>query len=103
MAKSVKDVRQCVTQLTIFDAILHCKNAWGAISPETIVKCFKHSSVHDFDDSPPCSPTESMFSQIQDQDDAEFDPYWVDYVEEPIKYQPLRPHFFSMGGVGMVR
>ena len=25
---------------------------------------------------------------------------WVDYVEEPMKYQALRPHFFSMGGVG---
>ena len=23
---------------------------------------------------------------------------WVDYVEEPMKYQALRPHFFSMGG-----
>ena len=22
---------------------------------------------------------------------------WVDYSEEPIKYQALRPHFFSMG------
>ena len=29
---------------------------------------------------------------------------WVDYVEEPMKYQALRPHFFSVvgggGGVG---
>ena len=24
---------------------------------------------------------------------------WVDCVEEPIKYQALRPHFFSVGGV----
>ena len=24
---------------------------------------------------------------------------WVDYVEEPMKYQALKPHFFSMGGV----
>ena len=23
---------------------------------------------------------------------------WVDYVEEPMKYQALRPHLFSMGG-----
>ena len=23
---------------------------------------------------------------------------WVDYVEEPMKYQALRPHVFSMGG-----
>ena len=23
---------------------------------------------------------------------------WVDYVEEPMKYQALRPHFFSLGG-----
>ena len=23
---------------------------------------------------------------------------WVDYVEEPMKYQALRPKFFSMGG-----
>ena len=23
---------------------------------------------------------------------------WVDYVKEPMKYQALRPHFFSMGG-----
>ena len=27
---------------------------------------------------------------------------WVDYVEEPMKYQPLRPQFFSMGGWGVV-
>ena len=27
---------------------------------------------------------------------------WVDYVEEPIKYQALRPQFFSMGGWGVV-
>ena len=25
---------------------------------------------------------------------------WVDYVEEPMKYQALRPQFFSMGGGG---
>ena len=25
---------------------------------------------------------------------------WVDYVEEPMKYQALRPHFFSVGGWG---
>ena len=23
---------------------------------------------------------------------------WVDYVEEPMKYQALRPHFFPVGG-----
>ena len=23
---------------------------------------------------------------------------WVDYVEKPMKYPALRPHFFSMGG-----
>ena len=23
---------------------------------------------------------------------------WVDYVEEPMKYQALRPQFFSLGG-----
>ena len=23
---------------------------------------------------------------------------WADYVEEPMKYHTLRPHFFSMGG-----
>ena len=27
---------------------------------------------------------------------------WVDYVEEPMKYQVLRPQFFSMGGWGLV-
>ena len=27
---------------------------------------------------------------------------WVDYVEEPMKYQALRPHFFSMVGGGRV-
>ena len=26
---------------------------------------------------------------------------WVDYVKEPMKYQALRPHFFSMGGWGL--
>ena len=25
---------------------------------------------------------------------------WVDYVEEPMKYQALRPHFFSVVGWG---
>ena len=27
---------------------------------------------------------------------------WVDYVEEPIKYQALKPIFFSVGGWGVV-
>ena len=27
---------------------------------------------------------------------------WVDYVEEPMKYQALRPKFFSMDGWGVV-
>ena len=27
---------------------------------------------------------------------------WVDYVEEPMKYQALRPQFFSVGGCGVV-
>ena len=27
---------------------------------------------------------------------------WVDYVEEPMKYQALRPQFFSVGGWGVV-
>ena len=27
---------------------------------------------------------------------------WVDYVEEPMKYQALRPHFFIVGGGGGV-
>ena len=27
---------------------------------------------------------------------------WVDYVEEPMKYQALRSKFFSVGGWGMV-
>ena len=26
---------------------------------------------------------------------------WVDYVEEPMKYQALRPQFFSVGGWGV--
>ena len=25
---------------------------------------------------------------------------WADYVEEPMKYQALRPHFLSVGGWG---
>ena len=28
---------------------------------------------------------------------------WVDYVEEPMKYQALRPQFFSVGGWGWGR
>ena len=56
MAKSVTDVRQFVSQLSIFDAILHCKNAWDAVSPETIVKCFRKSGLCDFNGSPPSSP-----------------------------------------------
>ena len=27
---------------------------------------------------------------------------WADYVEEPMKYQALRPPFFSVGGWGVV-
>ena len=27
---------------------------------------------------------------------------WVDYVEEPMKYQALRPKFFSVGGLAVV-
>ena len=27
---------------------------------------------------------------------------WVDYVEEPMKYQALRPQVFSVGGLGVV-
>ena len=27
---------------------------------------------------------------------------WVDYVEVPMKYQVLRPQFFSIGGWGVV-
>ena len=27
---------------------------------------------------------------------------WVDYVEEPMKYQALRPQFFSKGGWGWI-
>ena len=27
---------------------------------------------------------------------------WVDYVEEPMKYQALRPQFFSVGAWGVV-
>ena len=27
---------------------------------------------------------------------------WVDYVEEPMKYQALRPYFFYVGGWGLV-
>ena len=27
---------------------------------------------------------------------------WVDYVQESMKYQALRPKFFSMGGWGVV-
>ena len=27
---------------------------------------------------------------------------WVDYVEEPMKYQALRPQFFSVGGLGVL-
>ena len=26
---------------------------------------------------------------------------WVDYVEEPMKYQALRPQFFTVGSGGM--
>ena len=28
-----------------------------------------------------------------------FSTKWVDYVEEPMKYQALRPQFFSVGGL----
>ena len=41
MVKTVKDVREFMSKLTTFDAILHCKNAWDAVSPETIVKCLR--------------------------------------------------------------
>ena len=60
MTKTVKDVHQFVSQLTIFDAILHCKNAWDAITSETIVKCFNNSGIYNFNASPPCSPEPSQ-------------------------------------------
>ena len=72
-------------KLTIFDAILHCKNAWDAVSPETIVKCFRHSGVYDFNASPPCFPesTESTILQEQQDGDAEFDEYFENLLGIP--------------------
>ena len=32
MAKTVKDVKDFVSQITIFDTILHCKNAWMCVT-----------------------------------------------------------------------
>ena len=46
-AKNVSDVREFVKELKIFDAILHCKVAWEAVSPDTIMKYLKKSGVHD--------------------------------------------------------
>ena len=46
MEKTVKDIREFVAQITIFDAILHSKNAWDSVSAETIVKCFRYSGVY---------------------------------------------------------
>ena len=81
MAKTVEDVRQFVSQLTIFDAIIHCKNAWDAVSPETIVKCFNNSGIFDFDDSPPCSP-ESPVEPMEEKD-TEFDQYFQNLLGIP--------------------
>ena len=74
MAKTVENVRQFISQLTIFDAILHCKNAWDAMSAETIIKCFNHSGIFDSDASPPCSP-ESTQEPLEEKD-TEFDQYF---------------------------
>ena len=35
MAKTVKDIKEFVNQITIFDAIHQCKNVWDAVSGET--------------------------------------------------------------------
>ena len=78
----MKDVQQFVSQLTIFDAIFHCKNTWDAVSPETIVKCFKNSGVYDFNDSPPCLPECSDNNTTSDED-SEFDQYFQNLVGIP--------------------
>ena len=82
MAKTVKDVREFVSKLTIFDAIIHCKNAWDAMSPETIVKCFKNSGVYDFNESPPCSSECGMNGNNNDED-TEFSQYFENLLGIP--------------------
>ena len=74
MLKTVKDVQQFVSQLAIFDAILHCKNALDSVIPETIIKCFNNSGIYNFDASPPCSP-ESKQDPLQEKD-PQFDEYF---------------------------
>ena len=74
MAKTVENVRQFMSKLTIFDAILHCKNSWDSVSAETSVKCFNNSGIYDFDASPPCSP-ESSQDPMEEQD-PEFNQYF---------------------------
>ena len=99
MAKTVKDVKDFVSQLTIFDAILHCKNAWDAVSPETIVKCFRHSGVYDFNASPPCSPETIAITQDSDAD-TEFAEYfknlfgvpWDEYLQMHDELEAENPH-----------
>ena len=71
-----------VSQLTIFDDILHCKNAWDSVSAETIVKCFRHSAVYEFDASPPCSP-ESTVPHENHEADTDFDEYFQNLLGIP--------------------
>ena len=71
-----------MSQLTIFDAILHCKNVWDAVTPETIVKCFKSSGVYDFNGTPPCSP-EWGENNITSDEDSEFDQYFQNLLGIP--------------------
>ena len=43
-----------------------------------------------------------VLSQALFQDQILLSTKWVDYVEEPMKYQALRPQFFSVGGWGVM-
>ena len=84
MVKSVADVRQFVSQLTIFDAILHCENTWDATSPETIVKCFGKSGVYDSNGSPlPPPPPHSLECGSVDDGDSEFGQYFQNLLGIP--------------------
>ena len=44
------------------------------------------------------SETEGCFSLCSTKHIQSLSTKWVDYVEKPMKYQALRPQFFSMGG-----
>ena len=77
-SKSAQNIKDIVKDIKIFDAILHAKVAWEAIESETIIKCFKHSSIQESYETPSTTPEERT-----NNSDAEFTEYFQNLLEIP--------------------